>query len=75
METFGRMAHYILLAALLDSINNIYAKLWSDTISRIDMFREKAEDPNELARKIAMVKQELDSIQNKLSRGVDGVVR
>lgn len=75
LETFGRKAHYILLAALLDSINNIYAKLWSDTISRIDMFREKAEDPNELARKIAMVKQELDSIQNKLSRGVDGVVR
>lgn len=43
--------------------------------SRIDMFRQKAEDPTELAKKIAEVKQDLDIIQNKMSRGVDGVVR
>ena len=43
--------------------------------SRIDMFKQKAEDPTELAKKIAEVKQDLDVIQNKLSRGVDGVVR
>ncbi|MBD5489562.1 MAG: hypothetical protein HDR13_12360 [Lachnospiraceae bacterium] len=75
LETFGRKAHYILLAALLDSINSAYEKLWNDMNSRIDMFRQKAEDPNELAKKIAKVKQDLDIIQNKLSRGVDGVVR
>ena len=28
--------------------------------SRIDMFRQKAEDPTELAKKIAEVKQDLD---------------
>ena len=43
--------------------------------SRIDMFKQKAEDPTELAKKIAEIKQELDIIQNKMSRGVDGVVR
>lgn len=75
LETFGRKAHYILLAALLDAINDLYAKLWNDTNSRIEMFKQKAEDPTELAKKIAVVKQELDIIQNKLSRGVDGVVR
>ena len=75
LETFGRKAHYILLASLLDSINNMYGKLWNDMNSRIDMFRQKAEDPIELAKKIAEVKQDLDVIQNKLSRGVDGVVR
>ena len=75
LETFGRKAHYILLAALLESINTIYGKLWNDMNSRIDMFRQKAEDPTELAKKIAEVKQDLDIIQNKLSRGVDGVVR
>lgn len=75
LETFGRKAHYILLAALLESINTMYSKLWNDMNSRIDMFRQKAEDPTELAKKIAEVKQDLDVIQNKLSRGVDGVVR
>ena len=75
LNIFGRKAHYLLLAALLDSINNLYAKLWNDMNSRIDMFKQKAEDPTELAKKIAEVKQDLDVIQNKMSRGVDGVVR
>lgn len=75
LEVFGRKAHYLLLAALLDSINNMYAKLWNDTNSRMEMFKQKAEDPTELAKKIAEVKQDLDIIQNKMSRGVDGVVR
>lgn len=75
LEVFGRKAHYILLAALLESVSKLYEKLWNDMNSRIDMFRQKAEDPTELAKKIAAVKQELDIIQNKMSRGVDGVVR
>lgn len=75
LEMFGRKAHYILLASLLDSIIKLYGKLWNDMNSRIDMFRQKAEDPTELAKKIAEIKQDLDIIQNKMSRGVDGVVR
>ena len=75
LNIFGRKAHYLLLATLLDSINNLYAKLWNNMNSRIDMFKQKAEDPTELAKKIAEVKQDLDIIQNKMSRGVDGVVR
>lgn len=75
LETFGRKAHYLLLESLLRAITDMYGKLWNDMNSRIDMFRQKAEDPNELAKKIAEVKQDLDIIQNKLSRGVDGVVR
>ena len=75
LELFGRKAHYILLAALLEAIYKMYDKLWNDMNSRIDMFKQKAEDPTELAKKIAEVKQELDVIQNKLGRGVDGVVR
>ena len=75
LEIFGRKAHYILLASLLDSIIKLSGKLWNDMNSRIDMFRQKAEDPTELAKKIAEVKQDLDIIQNKMSRGVDGVVR
>ena len=75
LNTFGRNAHYRLLASLLDSINNMYGKLWNDMNSRIDMFKQKAEDPTELAKKIAKVKQDLDVIQNQLSRGVNEVVR
>lgn len=75
LNIFGRKAHYILLAALLDSIDKLYAKLWNDMNSRIDMFKQKAEDPTELAKKIGKIKGELAEIQNKMSRGVDEVVR
>ena len=75
LNIFGRKAHYILLDSLLDSISKLYGKLWNDMNSRIDMFQQKAEDPTELAKKIADIKQELDIIQNKMSRGVDRVVR
>ena len=75
LEIFGRKAHYILLSALLESIYKLYGKLWNDINSNIDMFRQKAEDPTELAKKIAEVKGDIDNIQNKMSRGVTDVVR
>ena len=75
LEVFGRKAHYLLLADLLDSVCKLYSKLWNDIDIQMDMFRQKAEDPTELARKIALVKQELDVINDKMYRGVDGVVR
>lgn len=75
LDLFGRKAHYILLANLLDLINRLYEKLYSDTNARIDMFKQKEEDPNEFAKKIADIKHELDAIQFKMNRGVDKVVR
>lgn len=73
LDIFGRKAHYILLAALLDSINNLYAKLFNDINTVIDMYKQKAEDPIELARKIGAVKSELNLIMNKMYKGVDKV--
>ncbi|WP_161786295.1 dynamin family protein [Halomonas sp. TG39a] len=75
LEVFGRKAHYILLGSLLDSICKIYTKLWNDLNLQVDMFRQKGEDPNELAKKIANIKGELDVINNKMYKGVDAVVR
>lgn len=75
LEVFGRKAHYILLGSLLDSISDLYAKLWNDLNIQLEMFYDKAEDPTQLARKIANIKQELDSINNKMYKGVDDVVR
>jgi len=75
LEIFGRKAHYILLSALLDSICRLYGKLWNDVNSNIEMFRQKAEDPTELAKKIAELKGDIENIQNKMSRGVTDVVR
>ncbi|MBY7856377.1 dynamin family protein [Vibrio fluvialis] len=75
LEAFGRKAHYILLGSLLDSICDLYIKLYSDLIFQMKMFHQKAENPTELAKKIANVKQELDVINNKVYRGVDTVVR
>lgn len=71
LEVFGRKAHYILLAALLTSIENLYAKLWSDLSSNIDLYRSKAEDPKELAKKIGILKNELEEIENMLYKGVN----
>ena len=71
LEDFGRKAHYILLAALLTSIENLYAKLWSDLGSNIDLYRSKAENPMELAKKIGNLKNELDKIENMIRKGID----
>lgn len=75
LDLFGRKAHYILLANLLDLINRLYEKLYSDTNARIDMFKQKEENPNEFAKKIADIKQELEATQFKMNRGVDEIVR
>ena len=69
LETFGRKAHYLLLAELLASISNVYEKLLNYM-----KYQKKADDPIELAQKVAEVKQELDILQNKLGRGVSEVV-
>lgn len=75
LEVFGRKAHYILLGQLLDSISKLYEKVWNDLNFQMDMFRQKAEDPNELAKKIAVVKSELEVILNKLYNGIDVVIQ
>ena len=75
LDTFGRKAHYILLGSLLDSICSLYKTLHSDLTDQIDMFRQKAESPQELAKKIAILKKELDGINNKMYKGVDNEVR
>lgn len=75
LEVFGRKAHYILLAALLTSIENLYAKLWSDLNSNIDLYRSKAEDPKELAKKIGILKNELEEIENMIYKGVSQEAR
>lgn len=75
LNIFGRKAHYILLASLLDSINNIYAKLWNDMNSRIELFREKAEDPKKLAKKVDKVTNELKVIKNKMLKGMHEIPR
>ena len=75
LEAFGRKAHYILLGQLLDSISKLYEKVWNDLNFQMDMFRQKAEDPNELAKKIAVVKCELEQIRHKLYSGIAVVTR
>lgn len=75
LEVFGRKAHYILLASLLTSIESLYAKLWSDLSSNIDLYRSKAEDPKELAKKIGILKNELEEIENKIYKGVNQEAR
>jgi tetrahydromethanopterin S-methyltransferase subunit G len=75
LEIFGRKAHYILFADLLDYICRLYLKLWNNLIVDMNLFRQKAEDPTELAKKIAKVKRDLDEINNKILKGVGEVVR
>lgn len=73
LELFGRSAHFILLGALLDSICRLYTKLEKDLEVKADAYRQKAEDPAELAKKIAVTKQALDELQDKLAKGVDEI--
>lgn len=73
LDKFGRKAHYLLLLELLESIYGMYGKLWNDVISRIDMFKEKADDPAELERKVIGLKEDLEEIQNKMFRVVNEI--
>lgn len=73
LDSFGRKAHYILLSTLLDSICDLYTKLYTDLTFQIDMYQKKAENPAELARKIACIKQELDILHRKMYDGVNKV--
>lgn len=75
LDIFGRNAHYLLLEALLESIEDLYATLSSGLSSNIDLYRSKAEDPKELAKKIGILKNELEEIENMIYKGVNQEAR
>ncbi len=73
LSVFGRKAHYIALASLLEGISKVYARIIGDLASHIARFKEKAEDPTELAKKIAQIKKELEEINDKIGVGIDKI--
>lgn len=74
LSTFGRKAHYILLAEFMGLLSDIYTRIIGDVNDNTARLREKAEDPNELARKIGEIKNELEIIQEKMHIGLDKAV-
>ncbi len=74
LSTFGRKAHYILLAEFMELLSDIYTRIIGDVNDNTARLREKAEDPNELARKIGEIKNELEIIQEKMHIGLDKAV-
>lgn len=74
LSVFGRKAHYIALASLLEVISKVYSRIIGDLDSHIARFKEKAEDPTELAKKVAQIKEELEKINDKIGMGIDKVV-
>lgn len=71
LSSFCRKAHYIAFQSLFDIILKVYIKIIDDLELQIDCFREKAEDPTELAKKIGNLKSELEEIQVKMHSTVD----
>lgn len=74
LSSFCRKAHYIAFQSLLDIISTVYIRIINDLELQIDCFREKAEDPTELAKKIGNLKSELEEIQVKMYSTVDLLV-
>lgn len=74
LSTFGRKAHYILLAEFMGLLSDIYTRIIGDVNDNATRLKEKAEDPNELARKIGEIKTELEIIQEKMHKGLDKAV-
>ncbi len=74
LSVFGRKAHYIAMASLLEVIAKVYSRIIGDLDNHMERFSEKAADPTELAKKIGEIKQELEIINNKMYRGVDEIV-
>lgn len=75
LEVFGRKAHYLLLGSLLDSISELYERLWNDLNTQMEMFSDKAEDPVELQKKIVNIKSELETIKSNMQDGVLNAAR
>lgn len=74
LSVFGRKAHYIAMASLLEVISKVYIRIIGDLDSHVERFNEKAADPTELAKKIGEIKQELEILNNKMYRGVNDIV-
>lgn len=66
LSSFGRKAHYIALESLLDKISAVYNRIIGDLELHITCFREKAQDPKELAQKIGEIKLKLGEINLKM---------
>lgn len=75
LSIFGRKAHYIAMASLLQVIIKVYSRMIGDLESHIERFNEKATDPTELAKKIGEIKHEIVIINNKMYLGVDDLVK
>lgn len=74
LDLFGRKAHYILLEELLQLIGTLYSNVSKDLQSQIEMFEQKAEDPDKLSEKIIQIKQEIENINNKMNKTIQNVL-
>lgn len=75
LEEFGRKAHYLTLGELLLIMDKIYIRILENAKELLGLYRQKAEDPIELAKKVASHKIELEDIKAKMYKGVDEIVR
>lgn len=75
MNTFGRKAHFLLLSDFLGRISEMYTRAINDVMDNAKMLKQKAEDPEMLARKIVDVKHEIEVIEEKMNSGLDVIVR
>lgn len=67
LNQFARKAHYIFLSQFLQDMLTVFEKIKAEQEENVRCYREKAENPLELASRLADAENRLKDLQNKIN--------
>ena len=73
LNLFAHKAQYIMLSEFLGRMLSVMEKVMDGLEETIEFYKEKAEDPIELANKMNHIKRELEEMTHKINQTVDEV--
>ena len=73
LNQFARKAQYILLSQLLDSMTLVLKKIEAELKETIKNYKDKAENPMELASKLLNAEEVLTDLKNKINFTTKGI--
>lgn len=74
LNVFGRKSHYIALSELLDRMLKVCTKMSDEIEDNISLYQTKLADPTELAKRIGDIKNEISTINAKMSQTVNEII-
>lgn len=75
LDKFGRKAHYINMKELLNSIKTLYDIMLANISDLIVSYKEKAKNPQELAKKIANLKNDIHKLEKNINNDLVAILQ